>query len=175
MLRHALLSAGLLLGLLAAPARAQLVSVGAGPAFPSGEFSSQLDPGTGFYFSGRANLSLFFLTLQFELSHVDWSWEEVAGDASANIWQPAINAGFRFIRVGPVRPYILAGVVGSNQDFQSEFSDDSSVRFGWQAGAGIDFSLGPLKPFVEFRWVDLDGPGDIHLKYSPLIFGIGIF
>ena len=74
-----------------------------------------------------------------------------------------------------MRPYILAGVIGSNQDFQTATLDDSGVHFGYQAGAGIDFKLGPLRPFVEYRWVNLDGPGDISLKYSPLIFGIGIF
>lgn len=175
MLRHALLSTGVLLGLFASPARAQLVSVGAGPAFPAGEFDSQLNPGTGFYYSGRANLSLLFLTLQFELAHVQWNWDDPGGEASASLWQPAINLGFRFIRVGPVRPYILAGVMGSNQSFESATSEDSSVRFGWQAGAGIDFKLGPLRPFVEYRWVELDGPGDLNVKYSPLILGVGIF
>ena len=163
------------LGLLATPARAQLISAGAGPAFPYGDFNSQLDPGTGFYFSGRANLSLLFLTIQFELAHVDWSWNDAGGEATAKVWQPAINLGFRFIRVGPVRPYILAGVLGSNQEFKSEDVNESGVHFGYQAGAGIDFKLGPLRPFVEYRWVNLDGPGDVTVKYSPLIFGIGIF
>lgn len=175
LIRRLVFATGVVFSALASPVRAQLVSAGIGPAFPSGDFNSQLNPGDGFYFSGRANLSLIFLTLQFELSHADWSWNEPSGEATAKLWQPAINLGFRFVRVGPVRPYILAGVVGSSQDFQTEQYNDSSVRVGWQAGAGVDFSLGPLKPFVEFRWVDLDGPGDIHVKYSPLIFGIGIF
>jgi opacity protein-like surface antigen len=78
-------------------------------------------------------------------------------------------------RVGPVRPYILAGVIGSNLDIQTASVDDSGVHFGYQVGGGIDFKLGPLRPFVEYRWIELDGPGDVNVKYYPLIFGIGIF
>ena len=159
----------------AAPARAQLVSAGAGPAYPGGEFKEQFNPGEGFYFSGRANLSFAFLTVQFELAHTAWSFNDSAGEASVDMWQPGVNLGFRFIRVGPVRPYILAGVIGSNLNIDTAQLEDSGVHFGYQVGAGIDFKLGPLRPFVEYRWIELDGPGDVNVKYYPLIFGIGIF
>ncbi len=100
---------------------------------------------------------------------------ETGGEADLEIWQPAVNLAFRFIRVGPVRPYVLAGIVASNQKIATPTSEESDVRFGWQAGAGVDFKLGPLRPFVEYRVVNLDGPGDVSVKYSPLIVGIGIF
>lgn len=165
----------LLLLAMAQPARAQLISAGLGPAFPTGDFNSELEPGNALFLSGRVNLSLLVFSLQVELAHTSWSWSETAGDADLEIWQPAVNLAFRFIRIGPVRPYVLAGVVGSNQKLTTGTDEDSSVRFGYQAGVGVDFKLGPLKPFVEFRVVNLDGPGDLSVKYSPLIFGIGIF
>src|SRR5262245_44608884 len=120
--------------LVAAPtsASAQLVSVGVGPAYPGGEFKARLDPGNGTYFTGRANLSFAFLTLQVELSHISWSFEDAGGDASIDIWQPGANLGFHFIRVGPVRPYVLAGVIGTNLDIQTAEVDDSGVHFGYQ-------------------------------------------
>ena len=161
--------------LFAAPLNAQLVSVGVGPAYPGGEFKERFDPGNGTYFTGRANLSFAFLTLQLELAHIKWSFQDAEGDASVNIWQPGANLGFRFISDGPVRPYILAGVIGSNLDISTATVEDSGVHFGYQIGAGIDFKLGPLRPFVEYRWIELDGPGDVNVKYYPLIFGIGIF
>jgi opacity protein-like surface antigen len=164
-----------LLGLCAAPLRAQLISAGAGPAYPGGEFKDTFNPGNGFYFSGRANLSFAFLTLQLELAHTSWSFTDTAGDASIDMWQPGANLGFRFIRVGPVRPYVLAGVIGSNLSIETAQVDDSGLHFGYQVGAGIDFKLGPLRPFVEYRWIELDGPGDVNVKYYPLIFGVGIF
>ncbi|HKP29386.1 MAG TPA: outer membrane beta-barrel protein, partial [Gemmatimonadales bacterium] len=139
------------------------------------DFKERFDPGNGTYFTGRANLSFAFLTLQLELAHTSWSFEDADGDASVDIWQPGANLGFRFIRVGPVRPYVLAGVIGSNLDIQTATVDDSGVHFGYQIGGGIDFKLGPLRPFVEYRWIELDGPGDVNVKYYPLIFGIGIF
>ena len=174
---HRLSPVALLAMLLAAPtpSSAQLVSAGAGPAYPGGEFKERFNPGNGTYFTGRANLSFAFLTLQLELAHVSWSFEDADGDASVDIWQPGANLGFRFIRVGPVRPYILAGVIGSNLDIQTASVEDSGVHFGYQVGGGIDFKLGPLRPFVEYRWIELDGPGDVNVKYYPLIFGVGIF
>ena len=163
------------LSILAAPLDAQLVSAGAGPAFPGGEFKDRFDPGNGLYLTGRANLSFAFLTLQLELSRISWSFTDDAGDASVEIWQPGANLGFRFIRVGPVRPYILAGVVGSNLSIETQDVEEDGLHFGYQVGAGVDFKLGPLRPFVEYRWVSVDGPGDVTVKYYPLIFGIGIF
>lgn len=174
-MRRALMSLTAISFLASFPARAQLVSAGLGPAFPAGEFNSELEAGTSLFLSGRVNLSLLVFQLQFELAHTSWGVTETAGDADLEIWQPAVNLAFRFIRVGPVRPYVLAGVVGSNQKIATPTSEESDVRFGWQAGAGVDFKLGPLKPFVEFRVVNLDGPGDVSVKYSPLLFGIGIF
>ena len=154
---------------------AQLVSVGGGPAFPGGEFQSQFNPGNGVYLTGRANLSFAFLTLQLELSHVNWDYTDAGGDASVELWQPGANLGFRFIRVGPIRPYILAGVVGTNLSMNTQSVEEDGYHFGYQAGAGVDFKLGPLRPFVEYRWISIDGPGDVTVKYYPLIFGIGIF
>lgn len=161
--------------LLATPARAQLITAGLGPAYPNGDFKSELGLGNALFVSGRVNLSLLVFSLQFELAHTDWDWDESGTTNSLEVWQPGVNLAFRFIRVGPVRPYVLAGVLGSNQKLTTATSDDSGVYFGYQAGAGLDFKLGPLKPFVEFRWVQLDGPGDLTVKYTPLLFGIGIF
>jgi len=161
--------------LLATSARAQLITAGAGPAYPKGDFKSELGVGNALFLSGRVNLSLLVFSLQLELAHTDWDWEESGAPNSLEVWQPGVNLAFHFIRVGPVRPYVLAGVLGSNQKLVTPTSDDSGVHFGYQAGAGVDFKLGPLKPFVEFRWVQLDGPGGLTVKYSPLLFGVGIF
>ena len=157
------------------PVSAQLVSAGAGPAYPGGEFKERFDPGNGTYFTARANLSFAFLTLQLELAHTSWSFTDAGGDASIAIWQPGANLGLRFIRVGPVRPYVLAGVIGSNLSFETQDVDEDGYHFGYQVGAGVDFKLGPLRPFVEYRWIELDGPGDVNVRYYPLIFGVGIF
>ena len=105
---------------LRASRRARSLSARAwGRRFPSGDFKSELDPGTGFYYSGRANLSLLFLTIQFELAHANWSLARHQRRRQRERLATRYNLGFRFIRVGPVRPYILAGVIGSNQDFQT--------------------------------------------------------
>jgi opacity protein-like surface antigen len=161
----------------AVPARAQLVSAGVGPAYPSGDLKDRLNTDNALFVTARVNATLAFFSLQFELSHTDWNWDDGGTEAKLDIWQPAINLGFHFIKVGPVRPYVLAGVLGSNQKITTASDPDgeSGVHFGYQGGAGVDFKLGPLRPFVEFRLVSLDGPGDLSVRYTPLIFGIGIF
>jgi opacity protein-like surface antigen len=166
----------MLAGLAAPPAHAQLLAAGLGPAWPSGDLEDRFNADNALFITGRVNASLAFLMLQFELSHTDWNWEDGGSEAKLDIWQPAINLGFRFIRAGPVRPYVLAGVLGSNQKIttSSDPEGDSGVHFGYQAGGGIDFKVGPLRPFVEFRVVKIDGPEAIDVRYMPLIFGIGI-
>lgn len=157
-------------------AGAQLVSGGVGPVFPTGEFKSESDPGTGLILSGRVNLSILpLLQLQVELTSIR-GWQFGVGDegpADLGVTTGGANLALHFIRVAVVRPYVLAGLVGSTQSVTLEgVTDEDDFRFGYQTGAGLDFRIGPVTPFVELRWVSLDGPGDIRLSYVPLVLGI---
>jgi opacity protein-like surface antigen len=163
--------------LFAAPStlRAQLVTGGIGPVYPTGNFHDITNPGTGWMLSGRVNLSLLPLVqLQLELSTVQgWESASVEGNESLRLTSGGANLALHFVRVATLRPYVLAGVFGSNQKFSSPtLPDDNSFRFGYQTGVGLDMKLGPITPFAEVRWVSLDAPGDIRFTYVPVLLGI---
>jgi hypothetical protein len=161
----------------AAPVRAQLLTGGVAPAFPIGDFKDLLDPGTGFLLSARLNLPLFPLVqLQAELTRVQ-GFELAGGDegpVDLGLTTGGANLALHFIRVALVRPYVLAGVLGARESRTDALTDDSSWRFGYQSGVGLDFSLGPLTPFAELRWVSLDGPGAVRYTYVPVVIGLKI-
>ena len=97
---------------------------------------------------------------------------------------PSLWKSLKLRHIGPEgnRVTSVSGVVGDPMTFYAGAASggifktsDGGVHFGYQIGGGIDFKLGPLRPFVEYRWIELDGPGDVNVKYYPLIFGVGIF
>lgn len=160
-------------------AHAQLVSGAVGPTFPTGRFNELSQAGTGMLLSGRLNLSVLpLLQLQFELTTVrGWQFGETTteGPRDLGITTGGANLALHFVRVATIRPYALAGLVGSNQSRTGGgLGDDDSFRFGYQTGLGLDFKLGPLTPFAEVRWVSLDMEGDDRLTYVPVLFGIKI-
>ena len=159
------------------PVAAQLLSAGVGPAFPTGNFKDLSDPGTGVLLSGRLNLGILPLVqLQIELSTVrGWDTASIEGDETIRVTSGGANLALHFVRLASIRPYVLAGLIGSVQSLEGGLGEsEDDFHFGYQTGAGLDFRLGPLTPFVELRWVSLDGPDDQRYTYVPLLIGIKI-
>jgi opacity protein-like surface antigen len=85
------------------------------------------------------------------------------------------------IPLGPVNPYILAGIGGYwAEEKHPILGKDDDITFGWQAGAGIDFELTPrtflgvegkyfwASPNLNGRDIDLDGftvTGNLGLRF----------
>jgi len=77
-----------------------------------------------------------------------------------------------------VRPYIIAGggvynvkTTGSDNVGTVVGTDNSTTKFGINAGAGFDFKAGSAGLFVEGRFHDVftDGP---NLKFIPITVGV---
>ena len=160
-------------------AHAQLVSGAVGPTFPTGRFNELTQPGTGMLLSGRLNLNVLpLLQLQLELTTVrGWQFGETSpeGPRDLGLTTGGANLALHFVRVATVRPYALAGLIGSNQSRTGGgLGDGDSFRLGYQTGLGLDVKLGAFTPFAEVRWVSLDMEGDDRLTYVPVLFGIKI-
>lgn len=163
-----------LLLLLPAPAAAQLMA-GLGPTVPNGRFNRDAD--IGVFAMARAGAGLLPLSLQFEASYAAFDLADAAdgGDLRLRTVGLAGNAAAHLIRVGAVRPYAFGGLIAAIRRESEGSASRSSLRFGYQLGGGVDFALGPVKPFVEVRYVSVDGPGDVRDTHVPLLAGLRLF
>lgn len=156
-------------------AGAQLMA-GFGPAFPTGGLNNARSASTGLAASARFGMTAALVSIQIEGTYTRFT----VGDLQDAPSRPLRRYGFgptvqvHAIRVGPVRPYALAGVsfgprtVGSGET-------ETSWRFGTHIGGGVDFAAGPLRPFVEFRYQSSDAPGHIRDTSVPVLFGLRMF
>lgn len=155
---------------------AQLVSAGLGPAFPTSEFKSQVNPGTGLSLFARVSLPVMpLLLLQLEAMQTTWRYDVGGLPRDLTILQPGAVVVLHLVDLGRVRPFVLGGLAFSRQRHSGTGgSDDTAWRFGYQAGFGADFRAGPVTPFVELRWVSLDAPGSVRFTFVPLLVGLRV-
>jgi Outer membrane protein beta-barrel domain len=154
------------------------VMAGIGPAFPTGDFKSQADAGTGYMATGRVGFGLLLLGAQFEVSyaHFEIADPQSVGDRlSVSRLAAAGNVALHLIRVGGVRPYVLAGLSFGRRETGEDINLDTSWRLGYHFGGGVDFAFGPIKPFVEARYVSVDAPGQNRDTYLPIMAGLRLF
>lgn len=72
-------------------------------------------------------------------------------DGKAKILSGLANVSWGF-PVGPVKPYILAGLGVFNLKTEAAgTSNPSETRFGIDGGAGLEFKLGGISAFIEGR------------------------
>jgi opacity protein-like surface antigen len=83
------------------------------------------------------------------------------------------DAVYSFPGVG-AKPYILAGL-NWNQLATSVSGSDKKSNVGFNAGAGVNFSLGAVGAYIEARYVKVsitDSGTDSDVSNVPITFGI---
>lgn len=158
-----------------APLGAQ-VAAAFGPAFPTSDFNGARDAGVGWMGSARFGTSLFLLGIQIEgtYSRFDIAGPQDAGRETVSRLAVGPTFSLQPIRLGTASPYGLAGVSFGRRREAGDAAD-TSWRFGYHVAAGVEFSSGPIKPFVELRYVSADAPGSIRDTAIPLLFGLRLF
>lgn len=86
-------------------------------------------------------------------------------DLSLTTVAASIRTGLRTVRLGPVRPYGLAGlslgVWSVDADAAPiEATDDTQIRFGGETGTGLAIGDGPVSGFVEAVVTSVGNPFD---------------
>ena len=99
-------------------------------------------------------------------------------DGNGSILSGLANASWGF-PVGPVKPYVIAGVGAFNmKGTVAGVSGPSETKFGIDAGAGLEFSLGRFTAFVEgkveniFTDQGLASAQSFDTMIVPVTFGI---
>ena len=187
-----------------ADTRAYSLLVAGGVSFPQGDALEEMNTGwigmAGIAFRPSAipvGLRLEALYTRFGADEVSFSDGEgtISADGSTGIFGGSLNA-----IVGPsstgtgLRPYLIGGVgvynVALDFDIQVSGGGESAdlsgsvdeTAFGLNGGAGLEFSIGGLRSFVEARYhtifTDFDDvaeDGDdssMRTSFVPIVFGL---
>ena len=147
------LASSLLLLPVVASAKGRLVQIGfgGGVSVPVSDAKNAFK--SGFHGQGmvRWNLPKMPLSLRGTLGYERLDLKSVAGGAtgSGSILSGLGNVTLAF-PVGPVKPYILAGLGAFNTRTNvSGTPGTSQTKFGIDGGVGLEFRLGALSGFIE--------------------------
>jgi opacity protein-like surface antigen len=170
------------------------IGVGGGATVPTGNFNNAYKTGWNI----TVPLGWQSFTTPWGL-RLDGTYNQVGGRsftagglssnlADAKLWSGMLDATFRLPwGVNKTSGFYLLGGVGlhhltnfgngtfSSSDVGSVSSNGASTtKFGWNAGGGLDFGIGPVAAFVESRFVSVLTSGQ-HTNYVPVIAGIKLF
>jgi opacity protein-like surface antigen len=120
--------------------------------------------------------------LRFNVGYQRFEMERSAlptGTGETSILSGVAGVNLGLLQIGPIRPYVTAGLGGFNiRNDVDGVSDrpDSQTRFGVDGGAGLILRLGRLEAFVEGRvqnvYTDAGLIDTSTIRYVPVSFGI---
>jgi opacity protein-like surface antigen len=175
----AALTAGMLLSAPAVSAQGAEFSLGGGPGIPLGSFDDAVKLG----WMGLAGVSFVPNGSPVGIQ-IDGQYQQYKLDGSASLKDRFImgtgNVVFKFktSEESTFRPYLIGGggvynfkTTGTNDLGTLVDTDNSTTKFGLNAGAGFDFKAGSAGLFVEGRFHDVFTSGE-NVKFFPITVGI---
>ena len=182
--------------LLPAPAAAQLpgggvpgrrllrVGFGGGVSVPTSHAADALDNGV----NGQAYLLVdtgILPPLRFNLGYQKFDFKQaiLAGaTGQSSILSGVAGISLNLLQLGPIRPYVTAGVGGFHISDElvtggtAQVESTSSTRFGIDGGAGLALRIGRLEGFVEARlqnvYTEVGVIDTKTIRSVPVTFGI---
>jgi opacity protein-like surface antigen len=171
---------GLAVALTAQVAHAQGLSfgVGGGAVMPTGTYGDLMSTGWNVTAVARLKPPVAPLGLQVDAFYNRFGLQGGV-DGNNQVIGATANALFAFPSVSPVRPYLLGGVGVYNQKITIGDASGSESKFGINAGAGVDFSLGSAKLFADARFhailngsVDAETLEEANAYMIPITLGL---
>lgn len=169
----------------AANTRPVRLLVGGGANVPLGDFGDSYDAGFNVQGALLLNLGGFPLRLRTDVQYARMPLKELAsslagsgyGDDNATLFGGLLNVTLP-LGVGPVRPYLMAGLGAFNVDPAqlSAAAVESSVEFAINGGAGLQIRLLGIDAFVEARlsniYTDKGALDTKSIQMLPVTFGL---
>ena len=170
------------------PASAQLglaqrfvtVGVGGGMSVPVNDAGNAFN--NGFHMQGFARLNTPSLPVmpRFDLNFSKFNLNDAVGvPGTSQILSGLANLQMTVLPLGPVRPYIIAGVGAYNVKTKTDGVSPSSIsqtEFGINGGAGVALNLGKLHGFVEGRvdnvFTEKGAIDQKDIQLVPVTFGL---
>jgi hypothetical protein len=132
------------------------VGVGGGMSVPVNDAGTAFK--NGFHMQGFARLKVPSLPVmpRFDLNFSRFNLDDakVGVPGTSQILAGLANLQLSVLPLGPVRPYLIAGVGAYNLKTSTEGTSPASVtdtKFGINGGAGVALNLGKLHGFAETR------------------------
>lgn len=189
------LFAGLLAGVLAVPAQAQLLGVGVGTMIPQGEtadgFKSGLAAAASLEFGKRFAFRAELLWANSDLKGVIINDpDEIPLPDDANVsgdvkYLAGVGSAVYHFGQGMFQPYVLGGLglyhrsgAQDVEDVGDEIDDLSldASDIGWHFGAGLKLKFTAVSLFGEVRYTRIKHEGDNNnTNFVPLLIGVRIF
>lgn len=175
-----------------APVRTTDFGLAAGVAFPQGDATEGLN--TGFTIAGSLGIRPVNMPVGFRLEALytrlgadEVSFGDGSGSFSADGNVSFLGGTGNVVVTVPtasgIRPYLIGGLglyhVSYNIDATltggeggGSFSDsESETKFGLNGGAGLEFAMGALRPFVEARFHSVFTE-EQNSNFVPITFGL---
>lgn len=157
------------------------VGVGGGMSVPVSEAGNAFDNGFNLQGFARLNVPSLPVMPRFDLnfSKFDFNEAQTAIPGTNQILAGLANLQFTVLPMGPLKPYLIAGVGAYHLKVETEGVSPSSIsdtKFGINGGAGLAFSLGRLNGYVEGRvdnvFTEKGMIDDDQIQVVPVTFGL---
>ncbi len=169
--------------------------LGAGLAFPTSDFANSYRQGTDYMVQAGWDLYDSPLGIRFDGALDEIDGKPMPGYLISDVWSWAVNADakLRFpIPAGNLSRFYLLGGVGLQKMYARSGNPgtpvpgtittngmptsfgDASVKFGYNAGAGLSFGFGRSAVFLESRYrsAGTDSPISGTSSFVPLVIGL---
>jgi len=163
------------------------IMIGGGASVPTGDLSNIYETGYNVQGSLLINFAGFPINLRTDVNYSRLKLKDLLttptpggagyGDDAAKLLGGLVNLTIP-LGIGPIRPYIIAGLGAFNVDHAqvSTAPSESSVEFAVNGGAGIALRLFGLEAFIEGRinnvYTDRGVIDTKSIQMIPVTFGI---
>jgi opacity protein-like surface antigen len=132
------------------------VGVGGGMSVPVSNAGDAFQNGFNLQGFARLNVPKLPVMPRFDLnfSRFDLDATQIGVPGTSQILSALANLQFNVLPLGPVRPYVIAGLGAYSLKTETEGispASVSNVRFGINGGAGVTLHLGMINGYVEGR------------------------
>jgi opacity protein-like surface antigen len=132
------------------------LGVGGGMSVPVSDASDAFKSGFNVQGFARLNVPKLPVIPRFDLnfSRFDLDDTQIGVPGTSQIIAGLANLQISVLPLGPVRPYVIAGLGAYNLNVKTEGTSPTSVsdtRFGINGGAGVALQFGKINGYVEGR------------------------
>ena len=154
------------------------IGFGGGVSVPVSDYKTAFDNG----FHGKAmfkwKVPVLPLSLGTSLGYEKFDIKSlVPGESGSQRILSALGNASYYFPVGPIKPYVTAGLGAYNIDSSvNGVSGGSQTKFGIDGGLGVEFKLGGLSAFAEGRieniYTDQGLAQSFNTQVIPVTFGV---
>ena len=157
------------------------VGVGGGMSVPVSDAGDAFNNGFNVQGFARLNVPKLPVMPRFDLNFSRLAIDEsqVGIPGTQQILSGLANLQFSVLPLGPVRPYVVAGLGAYNLKTETEGvtpTSESKTHFGINGGAGVALQLGMINGFIEGRVDNVyteEGAIDAQqVQFIPVTFGL---